>query len=48
MEGKLLALRTRRADTARKAIDEMLAGLRERLASAPRIRQQIEAWLATK
>jgi aminopeptidase N len=48
MEDKLLALRAKRPDTQRKEIDEQLAALRERLASGPRIRQQILAWLAGK
>jgi aminopeptidase N len=46
MVGKLEALRVARPEAERKAADEQLAALRERIVSTPRIRAQVAAWLA--
>jgi aminopeptidase N len=48
MIARLEALRAARPEGERKGADEQLAALRERLASTPRIRAQIAAWLATR
>ena len=45
---KVEALRERRPETERKAVNEQLAGLRQRLEANPRSRDQLEAWLAAK
>ena len=48
MVERLEALRASRPETDRKAADEQLAGLRQRLATIPRIRAQLAAWIAAR
>ena len=48
MLAKLEALRERRPETQRKAVDEQLAALRQRLEAIPRTRSQLQAWLPGK
>ena len=48
MVARLEALRARIPASERKSADEQLAGLRQRLATMPRIRAQLAAWIAAR
>jgi hypothetical protein len=48
MVGKLEALRDARPEEGRGPVERALVSLRQRLATYPRTRQQVAAWLASR